>query len=495
MERRDPLRRRATTQAAAVAATAVVAGALTVGVAVALGLAIAIYAVLATRAAHDRALRHNLMFVHEKLDPAAETSEPTASVAMVGDGSSGASMKIASQARHNNEWLGEAEMPPELRRGLNSGVVPSHVWWGSAMVPLDAAAALRVKDAWESAGRPGRRWWHLQLDNTRGQRTARLELRDSQHMVPARIALPTEVPDRLDPGDRITRRITTFWAQGSPVPVRMANVWDAWRRQHRGYEFRVYDDAAARAMLVHFFDHRVVAAYDALIPASYRSDLFAACALFVYGGFFIDAKIVPRPGFSFEDHVPHDVDMYMTPKLGNAVGVRDGFWKGIMGAKPGNPVLREVIDRICDRVEHNDIGIGPLDTTGDQLYGRAFNSVFGLRRRHFDQGMRRLVDRDGAEHTVLITRSRRFPGPEFVVDASGRRLMDVEYYGYREDQAANSMLPHYSKLWRARRVFRRDAPPLPRRGAAFPLRKFVRAVRRESRAEQRRQRHVNKSMD
>ena len=468
-------------------AAAAVAGVVAALLLTAVGLAVSIYVTLSVRDERERKLRANVLFVHEEAEEKEEAGSggggapgPTASVSLGGE-AAGTELRIISQGRHDGEWVGEAAMPRELRRGLQSGVIPSHIWWGGAMVPLDAAAALRVRDAWQAAGRPGRKWWHLGVSRRGGRRVARLELRDEQLMVRARIASPFEVPDRLDPGDRIPRRITVFWAQGSPVPVRMARVWEAWRRQHRGYEFRVYDDAGARAMLARFFDHRVVAAFDALIPAAFRSDLFAACAVFVYGGFAIDAKVVPRPGASFEDDVPHDVDLYVSQGLPGLAGARDGFWKGVVGGKPGDPVMREVIDRVCDRVEANDVGAGPLYTTGGALYGRAFASVFGLRRRDLGAGVRRLVDREGVEHTVMVARPRALALPD--------------YDGYHDDQLAVGAGPHYSKLWRARRVFRRGAPPLPSRGPAFPLKRFVRAVRRESRAERRRQRRVNKSMD
>lgn len=445
------------------------------------GLAVAIYVAVARKVARVKALRLGTLFVHEEADAG---QAPSGEIKL-GDGDRTDRIAIHSEGLHDGTWLGTAAMPPRLRRGLDTGHFPSEIWWGGAMVPVDAAAALRVRDAWVAAGRPGHRWWHLSLAGRGAKRVAQLELRDSQLTVSVPIASPFDVPHRLGPDDRITRRITTFWAQGSPVPARMASVWNAWRRQHPGYEFRVYDDAAARAMLVHFFDPRVVAAYDALIPLSYRSDLFAACAIFVYGGFFIDAKITPAPMFSFEDHVPHDVDLYMTPKLWNVVGVRDGFWKGIMGAKPGSPVMREVIDRICDRVEALDRGSTPLDTTGDHLYGRAFAAVFNLRRRSFSAGTRRLTDRFGNEHTIMMSKSRLLPLPDHVVDADGMRIMNVTYPGYRVDQAITSGLPHYKKLWAARRVFREDVV-LPGRGPAFPLRRAVRAIQQNARLERRR---------
>lgn len=126
------------------------------------------------------------------------------------------------------------------------------------------------------------------------------------------------------------------------------------------YDFTFYDHAARRALVAEFFEPRILEAYDACLAESYRRNIWALCALYVYGGVFVGAVGVPLPA-SIQEH-----DLYFS-----------GFDR-FVSSVAGNPLLYEVVQLFCENVERREYGASASRVCGSALmYDHLERSGYG----------------------------------------------------------------------------------------------------------------------
>lgn len=72
------------------------------------------------------------------------------------------------------------------------------------------------------------------------------------------------------------------------------------------FDYFFYDDAAARKFILHNFPPRILEAYDSIIPAGLKADLFKLSVLLLHGGVWADIDVLLETnlesvlsGFSF----------------------------------------------------------------------------------------------------------------------------------------------------------------------------------------------------
>ena len=88
----------------------------------------------------------------------------------------------------------------------------------------------------------------------------------------------------------IPKHIYQTWRTKTALPPKMQECMQHNSRLAPEYVHHLYDDADCRAFIAAHFDAEVLQAYDALIPAAFRADLWRYCVIFVNGGVYMDAK-------------------------------------------------------------------------------------------------------------------------------------------------------------------------------------------------------------
>ncbi len=68
------------------------------------------------------------------------------------------------------------------------------------------------------------------------------------------------------------------------IPPLMKENYDILVRDNPEIQVHLYDENECRAFIKLHFDQTVVDAYDALIPCSYKADLWRYCVLYTHGG-------------------------------------------------------------------------------------------------------------------------------------------------------------------------------------------------------------------
>jgi hypothetical protein len=82
--------------------------------------------------------------------------------------------------------------------------------------------------------------------------------------------------------------IHQFWHDPSP-PDYIRELCRSWVEKCPEFELRLYDDATAANLIRENFGERYLKAYLSCRHAAARSDLFRLCALYLYGGVYVDA--------------------------------------------------------------------------------------------------------------------------------------------------------------------------------------------------------------
>lgn len=91
----------------------------------------------------------------------------------------------------------------------------------------------------------------------------------------------------------------------------MQYYYNELKRQNVDFQFFLYDDAQSRQFIDKNMDAEILYTFDKLIPVQYRASLFAFCALYIFGGIYLDLKYIPVNGFTlgrFVEDTPVSLD-------------------------------------------------------------------------------------------------------------------------------------------------------------------------------------------
>ena len=143
--------------------------------------------------------------------------------------------------------------------------------------------------------------------------------------------------------------IQTF--RDSVLEEYLQNNVDMIKNLNPTYEYLYFSDNDCIQFLQHHFNPIVYQSYCLIKPGAFKADLFRYCALYIFGGIYLDIKILPL--ISFENIIIHKmplnltrerdvIDNYGYKQWGNMGYVYNGF----MASEPFHPVLLELIT-IC----------------------------------------------------------------------------------------------------------------------------------------------------
>jgi mannosyltransferase OCH1-like enzyme len=174
-------------------------------------------------------------------------------------------------------------------------------------------------------------------------------------------AHPSSFPTEAD-ALPIPPRIIQYW-DAAEVPPDVRRLMASWRQQHPGYEFRLFDNRAARAFLGGNFAPVVLHAYDRVRGPAQKADIFRVAWLLMNGGYYVDADdgcLSP-----VEAIAPPGCRLLLYQEEYGTIG------NNFMGVAPGHPVMRLALDAAVRAINRGDSDFVWL-STGPGLLTRAF---------------------------------------------------------------------------------------------------------------------------
>jgi len=211
----------------------------------------------------------------------------------------------------------------------------------------------------------------------------------------------------------------------------MRHAIDTWVILNPGYKIKFYSGNDCIEYIKTHFDQDVLDAYNALKPYAFKSDLMRQLILYKEGGWYTDARMVclhPLEALNSRGH-----NFYAcidTPQ--RQLSMCNGF----IGATPGHPITKKMIDIILWNVKHKHYGIDCLHTTGPGVY---INACIDYIRSNSDKCMI-------GKHVIEN-------GEQFM-DFGNARMIKVKYNNARG--ADNTDIPgtnDYGEMWRNNDIF------------------------------------------
>lgn len=181
---------------------------------------------------------------------------------------------------------------------------------------------------------------------------------------------------------------------------------------HPDYECILFDLEGAHSFLK---EHDLCDAFDALIPYSYKSDLFRFAYLYVMGGIYVDIKY---ECVDFTFHAFQKEYLVSEPT---------GVQTCLLVSRKQNPMYKKCIRKICKHIAEKYYGRSPYDPTGPLLLSSCYD-----RRQNI--------------HTLQWKVTER---KQEIYD---NRLILREYDAYREDLKKSDQV-HYTEYWKQKNIY------------------------------------------
>ena len=144
------------------------------------------------------------------------------------------------------------------------------------------------------------------------------------------------------------------------------------------FDYFLYSDEECAAFIADNFDQGVLAAFHALKPGAYKSDLWRYCILYTLGGVYLDIKYystVPLIGVIDENPTVFVKDSTAWRATYDIFGA-GSIYNGFMISPPKNEVFRLCIDEIVESCKNRLYRKNLLDITGPSLLGRILKDKY-----------------------------------------------------------------------------------------------------------------------
>jgi mannosyltransferase OCH1-like enzyme len=138
------------------------------------------------------------------------------------------------------------------------------------------------------------------------------------------------------------------------------------------FDYYLYSDDECAAFIADNFDKDVLAAFHALKPGAYKSDLWRYCILYKLGGVYLDIKYystVPLINIIDENPTVFVKDIHAWKVTYDFFGP-ECIYNGFMVSPPKNEIFKLCIDEIVESCKNRMYRKNNVDITGPCMLGR-----------------------------------------------------------------------------------------------------------------------------
>jgi hypothetical protein len=240
---------------------------------------------------------------------------------------------------------------------------------------------------------------------------------------------PQAPPVRLSlaSGDTVPKRIWQTW-HTKDLPPLINKTVQSIKDAHPDFQHTLIDIEECYDFVRAHFPADVAEAHKKLIPASYKSDLWRFCVMYIHGGVYLDVKYECVPPFTFHQLLDNNHFVRDLPPLKNP-------YTAFFVCKPRDPRLLQCIQQIVKNVARRYYGRNALDPTGPGLLSK-------------------FVKYNGPDVTMYLKGKRKLlQDLRFVHDKRTHAMLLRCVPGYKAEQNQYQNTAYYAELWKKRAVY------------------------------------------
>jgi mannosyltransferase OCH1-like enzyme len=163
----------------------------------------------------------------------------------------------------------------------------------------------------------------------------------------------------------IPKNIICTWREKDVSKTLLNYSTTVMKEMNLDYTFTIFDDNECRDFIANHFDSTILKAYDDIIPAAFKADLWRYCYLYINGGVYLDIKTVCAKPLNA---ILHNKEILLIRDINN-----EWIYNGIIGVPPAHPLIKIALDESVKMIQGRNYGTHILDITGPRLFARAFN--------------------------------------------------------------------------------------------------------------------------
>lgn len=236
----------------------------------------------------------------------------------------------------------------------------------------------------------------------------------------------------------IPRDCYTTWHTKNLPPL-MVNNYKQLKENNQEIKFHLYNEYDCKKFIQNNFDKSVINAYNALVPSSYKSDLWRFCILYKKGGIYLDIKYNTINNFKLIELCDSEHFVFDHYKKNMWEENSFGVYTSLIVCKPNSKILFDCIYEIVDNVNSNNYGKNALYPTGPGLLGKNY-----LHHSYNNKNMSYI------ENIILFHQENSNK-----IIFKNTEIMDI-YEDYRIEQNEYQNNLHYSNLWNQNCIYRKN---------------------------------------
>jgi len=154
------------------------------------------------------------------------------------------------------------------------------------------------------------------------------------------------------------------------LPTNMKKNVEKLKKDNPTIQFQLFHEESCRNFIKNHFSSEIVRVYNALIPHSYKRNLWMYCVLYINGGIYLDIKYKCVNQFHLQSLCSNEYAVLERPD--NWYADTYGIHTGLLIVKPRNAFMKYCIDAIVTNEKENKYGLSCHAPTGSGLLAKSY---------------------------------------------------------------------------------------------------------------------------
>jgi len=236
---------------------------------------------------------------------------------------------------------------------------------------------------------------------------------------------------------KIPFKIFQTW-KTSHVDDKMYNAVQSVIQSNPEYDYYFYTDDMCRKFILEHYGEMMLYAFDVLIPGAFKADLWRYCALWVYGGIYVDIDMIQH--VPFKKFIDKDDEIILVWDNPIKEYYKFGIFQAFIATVPQNQIIKDTLDRCYDNIIGKYHGKNSLDITGPIMMGKVIT-------KDQDKSLKLGYNIITKQNKTYSFRLLHHKAPN-IYDENNKLIFNTKYDGYKNTAQDYTILFRNGKLYK-----------------------------------------------